>query len=147
ADPAHPVLDECRIARTIDRGAVAPLRPSGHRQIAEAGCRPVGPGQYREHAPSLPGALTIERANARMGKWRAQDGAENHARQHHIVDVAATAAQQSRVLEARNALPDRKLAHQMPRMLAMDEGKRRRASDAAARRRTAATTMRIVIGS
>jgi hypothetical protein len=35
-----------------------------------------------------------------MGMRRAQDMAEDHARQDHVVDIAAAAAQQPGILEA-----------------------------------------------
>ncbi len=41
---------------------------------------------------------------------------EHHARQHHVVDIAAAAAQQARILETRYRLTQRELAHQCPRI-------------------------------
>ena len=36
---------------------------------------------------------------------------ERHARQHDVVDIAAAAAQQPRILETRHRLPQREFAH------------------------------------
>jgi hypothetical protein len=43
--------------------------------------------------------------------------AERHAGHREVVDVAAAAAQQPRILEPRDALPYRELAHRVPRAL------------------------------
>jgi hypothetical protein len=37
--------------------------------------------------------------------------AKRHPRQHHVVDIAAAAAQQPRILEPRHRLPQREFAH------------------------------------
>ena len=46
-----------------------------------------------------------------MGMRRAQHEAMRHARQRHVGDIAAAAAHEPRILEARNRLTDRKLTH------------------------------------
>ncbi len=46
-----------------------------------------------------------------MGMRRAQHMAERHPRQHHVVDIAAAAPQQPRILEPRHRLPQRKFTH------------------------------------
>ena len=67
---------------------------------------------------STPGAAfarrDIDRADARMRMRRAQHMAERHARQHHVVDIAAAAAQQPRILEPRHRLTQREFAHIRP---------------------------------
>ena len=49
-----------------------------------------------------------------MGMRGAQHRAECHARQHHVVDIAAAAAQQPRILEPRHRLTNREFAHRTP---------------------------------
>jgi phosphoribosylformimino-5-aminoimidazole carboxamide ribonucleotide (ProFAR) isomerase len=46
-----------------------------------------------------------------MGVRRAQDMAKPHARQYHVVDIAAAAAQQPRILEPRHRLTEREFTH------------------------------------
>ena len=46
-----------------------------------------------------------------MGMRRTQDVADRHARQHDVVDVAAAAPQQPRILKPRNALTNREFPH------------------------------------
>ncbi len=113
ADPAHAVLDQRRKARAIERRAVAPLRPGRHRQIAPARRLPIGAGEDGEHARRVLGPRGVDLADARMGVAGAQHIAISHARQHHVVDIAAAAAQEPRILEARHALAKRELSHQI----------------------------------
>jgi hypothetical protein len=42
---------------------------------------------------------------------RAQHASERHARQHDVIDIAAAAAQEPRILETRHRLPQREFAH------------------------------------
>ena len=110
ADPAHPVLDQRRVGRP-ERAAVAPLQPAGDRQVAPAGGLPVGAGEHRQHPGRGLGLCGIDRANPRMGVRRAQHGAERHARQHHVTDIAAAALEQPRILEPGHALTNCEFTH------------------------------------
>ena len=102
----------------IGRRAVAPPQPAGARQVAPARLAPIGAGQDRQHAGRLLGARRVDRADAGMRVRRAQHVSERHARQHEIIDVAAPAAQQPRILEARHRLPQREFAHlRFPRLV------------------------------
>ena len=60
ADPAHAVLDQCRIARLVHRAAVAALEPPRDRQVAEARCLPIRTGEHRQHARSGLGAGRVD---------------------------------------------------------------------------------------
>src|SRR5262249_40129604 len=87
------------------------LEAARHRQVAEAGDLPVGAGEHGEHAGRRLGGGGVDGADARMRMRRAQHYAERHAGQDDIVDVAATAAQQARVVEARHRLAQREFSH------------------------------------
>ena len=106
AHPAHPVGHQRRIARPVHRAAVAAFHAAGHRQVAPARGDPVGAGEHREHAGRGARLVGVDRANPRMGVGRAQHIAERHARQHDVVDIAAAAAHEARILEPRHRLTD-----------------------------------------
>src|SRR5262249_33635998 len=81
------------------------------RQVAPPRGFPIGTGQHSEHAGCRFGGSAVDRADARMGVRRSQHVAKDYARQDHVVDIAAAAAQQPRVLEARYRLTQRKFTH------------------------------------
>ena len=114
ADPAHPVLDQGRVARPKSRQTVAPFVPRGGGQVTPTRGLPICPRQYRQHARRGFGRGRIDRADPGMRMRRAQHMAKYHPRQHHVVDIAAAAAQKPRILEPRHRLPQRKLTHHCP---------------------------------
>ncbi len=111
ADPAHAVLGEDRIARLDHRRAVAALQAARDRQIAPAGRLDVGGGQHRQHAGRLFRGAHVERLDLRVRVLRAQHDAVRHAGQLDVVDIAAAALQQPRILEPRHALSDGEFTH------------------------------------
>ena len=111
ADPAHALLGQDRIARLEHRRAVAPLEPAMARQVAPAGRLDVGRGQHAQHAGRGFGRAHVERFDPGVRVLRAHDDAVRHAGQLDVVDVAAAAAQQPRILEPRHALTDCELTH------------------------------------
>ena len=62
ADPAHMVLRQSRIRRTIHRAAVAALLTAGDRQIPPSGTLPVRARQDEQHAGRRHGARNVDRA-------------------------------------------------------------------------------------
>ena len=111
ADHAHPILDQCRVARPIAGSAVAALEPAGNGQVAEARLLVVGAGQYREHAGRGYSLRRVDCADARVRVRRAQHVAEGHSGKHHVGDVAAAALDEPGVLEPRNRLTDGEFTH------------------------------------
>ena len=112
ADPAHAILHQGRIARLVHRRPSLALALVGARQVAEAGGFPVGAGQHGEHARrGLGGAsVSMERIFACACGERSTTPCAMRG-QRHVGDIAAAAAHEPRILEARNRLTDRKLTH------------------------------------
>ena len=113
-DPAHPVLDQCRVARPIGRRTVAPLVAGRRGQVTPTRSFPIRPGQHREHARRGLGGGRVDRSDPGLRMRRAQHIAKHHPRQHHVVDISPAAAQQPRILEPRHRLPQRKFPHHHP---------------------------------
>ena len=111
ADPAHPVLDERREPRLVRGQTARSFHAARGREIAPARCFPIGAGQDGQYPGHLLCGPGVDRADAGVGVGRPQHMAEHHARQHHVVDIAAAAAQQPRILEARHRLTQREFTH------------------------------------
>ena len=103
---AHPIRDQARIGRTVKWRSVAALFTAlGHWQIAIARSRPIGAGQHRQDAGRGFGTAGVDRGDIGMGMQRSQHHPMGHMRKRHIGDIAATAAQQTHILEPRYTLP------------------------------------------
>ena len=81
------------------------------RQIAEARRLPVGGGEDREHAGRGLGRRGVDRLDLGVRVRRAQHDAMAMPGKLHVVGIAAAAAHQPRILEARHALTDCKFTH------------------------------------
>src|SRR5262249_35820315 len=110
---AHLVLGQCWEADLASRPATLAPQTAGGRQVVPARGRPLGTGQHQQHAGSRLCRAGIDRADARMRVRRAQDAAVGHIGEVEIVDIAATAADEPRVLETRHRLTQRELAHSL----------------------------------
>ena len=110
ADKPHAIRHQGRIGRAEDT-AVAPLEPAGHREITPPRCLPIRPGEHNQHAGRGLCPAHIDRSNARVGMRRAQHMAEDHARQHHVRNIATAALEQPRVLEPGHALTNCEFTH------------------------------------
>ena len=95
--------------RRASRRAAA-SRPATGRSAQPEACQSA-PVNTSEHAGRLFRRGDIDRADAGMRVRRAQHIAVGHARQHEVVDIAAAAAQQPRILEARDRLTQREFPH------------------------------------
>src|SRR5215471_15340790 len=62
--------------------------------------------QHRMHVRERERCRLVDAANRSVGVWAAHEGGVEQARHHHIVDVAALAAQERLVLDARDARAD-----------------------------------------
>ena len=81
------------------------------RQFAKARLLPVGRRDDGKHARRGLGGVGLDRQDFRVAVRRAQHDAERHAGIDHIVDIAAAAANEPRILEARHALTDCEFTH------------------------------------
>ena len=111
ADPAHAVFGQHRVGRLEHRRAVAEFEPAVRGQFAQPRLLPVGRGDDGKHAGRGFGGVGLERQDFRVSMRRTQHDAERHAGIDHVVDIAAAALNESRILETRHALTDCKFTH------------------------------------
>ena len=69
-------------------------------------CIQLGRGQHCDHAVEGARGRHIQQVDATPRDVAANERAMEHARQHHVVDIAAVAGEQARVFAARHRLPD-----------------------------------------
>ena len=114
ADIAHLVFGERAAPRLFQRRAVAALER--HIAFERAVALEVSRGIDREHARHLAGRIGVDGADHPMSVAASHHHRISLAGQADIVGVAAVAAQQHRILDARHRLPDGKfLDRQLPR--------------------------------
>ena len=93
--------------------AITALAALGHGQIGITGFFPVFAGEHAEHAGHGFGCAGVDFQNFRMGVFGANNNAEGLARHADIVGIAATAADEARILEARHRLAERIFTHRI----------------------------------
>ncbi len=111
ADIAHPLAGEERLRRGEGGAAVAPLARRLRALGAEPAHRLVLAGEHQQHAGHRPCGVGGDRHDAGMAVRRAQHIAAHLPGDRHVVDITAGAADQIRVLLARDRLADAEFTH------------------------------------
>ena len=109
ADIAHAVARQARVRRHDHRAAVAAVQGDGAGQIAVAGLVELGLGQDQMHAGCRPRRRDVDAAQDAVRMGRADELGEQQAGEIPVGAVAALAAQQPRILLARDRLRDAEL--------------------------------------
>ena len=94
------------VAHAVQRDAALLDRRVGEAGQGSGDLGDVGAGHDQGHARQRLGPADIDRLDAGMGVRAAQRGRVQHVRQRDVVDVAALAGQQARVLDPLHALAD-----------------------------------------
>ena len=99
--------DEARAVAGEEGEVLAGERRVGRhdRQWAH-GVVQIGERHHAHHAGRLRRALGVDRADAGVGVWAAEDGGVEHARQRDVAGVAPTALHETRVLLAEEPVAD-----------------------------------------
>ena len=108
---AHAALGEAQVRLGEHRRAVRALALDRHDAGAKARCRKVGVGIGAGHAGRRKGGGHVDGADVGVRVRRAHVDEIGLARQVQVVDVAALAAKQPRVLISRYRLADAELSH------------------------------------
>ena len=109
ADIAHAIDHQGRPLRREQRRAVRPLARQRRPGHAEPVARIVRARPHREHARCPTRRLGVDQPDLRMRMQRAQHDRMRLAGKIDVVDEAAPAAQQPRILEAADRLADAEL--------------------------------------
>ncbi len=110
ADRAHLVGFEDRTQRAEALRAAHILRHR-RREAAELVGDDIGAGEHREHALGRPSLGGVDAFDARMRMRRHDNGRVALVRQLDVVDIAAAAGDEARVLDPGHGLTDAELVH------------------------------------
>ena len=108
--PTARTLSVARIARSVRKPFGPPMSSGiGGASAAELVGDDVGAGEHGEHAVRGLGLRGVDALDAGVGVRRHDEHAVALARQVDVVDIAAAAGDEARVLDPRDGLPDAEL--------------------------------------